>query len=517
LDEELPVAGPGFTRSSRTFISSVNLAAQLVDRLLAFAQVVIIAAIFGAGRDADLFFLASIVPLTIGYVTGEPLGRATLTLIVGQRSERDQQPLAASTFLLAVGALVSLSALYLAITLPIVDLAFRPSERHYDVWLALALIAPALGISGYLAGLLTWVEDYTWAAARFPLQTLSGLLGIAIVWSAGVASITNVALALGSGYVVAALVMFARVSGSLGQAWPLAASRASIRVASGIRRLLVGPTLGGLVGGQVLVLAERLLATGLGTGSVAVISYARGIAAAPSLGGWALGAGVYPDLVRAEAAGKEERVRETVAGGLRLAIMFGGAFAVFFALFGQQTVSVLLQHGSFGSSSSHSAGLVLVAFAGSTFSATIVFFLTEALYGLGRFTAILRVSAAVFVTYAILAPFLREIFDLRGLAVAFVIAQTIGAGVAASIVFKSVQLGVTVAFKQIILRASLRVGGIAIALACVRAVATSDALSAAATVGIGLVTTFGALVVASFGLPETERLRARLLRRGRVG
>ena len=67
-----------FAERSASFIGFALLAGRLLDRAGAFGQVLLIAAVLGSTTRADLYFIASIVPLTIGNVIGEAFAAAVL-------------------------------------------------------------------------------------------------------------------------------------------------------------------------------------------------------------------------------------------------------------------------------------------------------------------------------------------------------------------------------------------------------------------------------------------------------
>jgi len=50
---------PGLAARSSAFIGSVNLVAQVGDKLLSFGQIIVIAAVFGSTTRADTFSRAS--------------------------------------------------------------------------------------------------------------------------------------------------------------------------------------------------------------------------------------------------------------------------------------------------------------------------------------------------------------------------------------------------------------------------------------------------------------------------
>lgn len=424
-DSDGPTRGT-FTARSGAYIGSVNLVAQIADRLAALVQIVVVAAAFGVSGRADIFFLAAIGPLTIGSIVGEPLGRGFMELFLRAEDRDRARQLAAAGFFASLLIAVALTAAYLVVALPVVVMAAPGGRSSLAPWLAFAPVATALALGAYLSSIVLWREHYVWAALRFPLASGASLafVGIAVALTRDVAWI---AAAISLGYAAMAVALFVAVSRALGLRWLGAATRSAFSEALSVRRRIVSPVIGGLLGGQVIVTIERVLASTLGVGAVATLSYARGISGAPSVVSEAIGAAAYPGLARAELAGSAERVRTSFLGGFRLNLLVGSAFAAYLALFGESIAAFLLQRGAFDPTSSERAGEVLVAFALGTLGSSLLRHLVAVLYAIGCFTAVFYRSLVVFATYLLLVPLLLVWLDETGLALAYSLAGFTGA------------------------------------------------------------------------------------------
>src|SRR3712207_1688966 len=81
---------PGrLTTRSASFIGSMTLAGRILERAAALGQIVVLAAFLGATTQADLYFIASIVPLMIGGLLGEAFYVSILPAL-SRRSDREQ-------------------------------------------------------------------------------------------------------------------------------------------------------------------------------------------------------------------------------------------------------------------------------------------------------------------------------------------------------------------------------------------------------------------------------------------
>jgi putative peptidoglycan lipid II flippase len=508
---ELPPQGR-LTRRSGTFIGSVNLGARLLDRASSFGQIIILAAVFGATRRADLYFIAAIVPLTIGTIVGEPFGRGLMTLLLQTKTRERQLAVAASGFLVCAVMLVALTTLYADIAYLVVRVSSPAGDSSYAPWLVFSFVAPALGLSGYLGGLLVWLEKYTAQAFLVPLVNSAGLvaLGVAVVFSDRV---VWAAAAVVSGYILACMFAFILVSRELGATWFARVDAAALRQVFASRKSVISPILGGLVGNQVVVMIERVFASTLGPGAIATLSYARGISTAPATLSQAVGAGVYPGIARADASGSQETVRNLFLTGLRLNVYLGAVFAVYIGLFSTPLMAFLLQRGEFQVASSERAGRALAAFALSTFATSLLMYVIAVLYGVGGFKGLLYRSLTVLGSYLLLAPFFLFAFGATGLALAFSLAQTAGALLAVVLVSSRLSLTALRVVRTALVPVLGPIGAVATTLVAYRAmtllvdvrIAWRGYLDVA---GSGLVFCIASAVALLAGsLPEARRLR----------
>lgn len=495
------------------FIGVANLACRGLDRLFAFAQIVIIAYAFGASNGADVFFLASIVPLTIGIVVGEALSRSLLTMLVSAERSGPPKDLAAAGAVISLAIVSTLTAIYLAVALPLVSWLHPDGSGALGPWIAFAPLAIALALVGYLGGVLVWLHRYIWAPLRYPLGggAALALLAAAIHFTNG---LNTVAVGVTSGYALALIPLYAAVASRLGRGWVFHATRRGFRAALEGRRRVGAGVGAGLIGGQLIVLLERLLAAPLGAGSVASLAYARGVAGAPALATEAFAAGAYPGFVRAHAAGDEEFLRQSFLVWFRITILVGVAFGVFFVAFGHDVIAVLFERGRFGTAEVARSGQMLVAFALSTLASGAAALFVTTLYGLDRFTGILYRELGVFAAYLILAPTLRITLGAVGLAWAFSFAQAAGAVLAGGLVVRHLGLGVGGLARRGLLPIVPHITVLFAALIAVRIAVDHAPWDATARVDVRVAAAAAALLillglwVARSSLPEARRIRA---------
>jgi peptidoglycan biosynthesis protein MviN/MurJ (putative lipid II flippase) len=138
-------------------------------------------------------------------------------------------------------------------------------------------------------------------------------------------------------------------------------------------------------------------------------------------------------MVREHARDKVHHVRLRLLRGVRLTLFFGVAVGAFLALFGPNLVGFLLQRGAFGSDEVARVGPALSAFALGLAGSVLVIFLARVFQSIDFFRATVWTQATILVSYVALAYPLRETWGLVGLAIAFGIAQMLGAFVAVAL------------------------------------------------------------------------------------
>jgi hypothetical protein len=153
---------------------------------------------------------------------------------------------------------------------------------------------------------------------------------------------------------------------------------------------------------------------------------------------------------------------------------------------------------------------VLAAFALSTFAASLVAYLDVVLYGIDRFAGLLYTSGAIFISYVVLAPVLRTLGGVEGIAIAFSVSQSIGAAVGIALVLSSLRVGVKELVTRVVLPLAPATVSLAALLGAYRIAADSAGITAAwaragGSAGLLLV---GLAAVTLLLLPESPHLRA---------
>lgn len=391
-------------------LSLLSFAALGLERLLALVLVAIVAALFGATGESSTYFLALIVPVTLGVSASEAFYTALLPLFT--RPARPPRELLHRSLLIAGALALAGTGLYIAILVAV-------SPNRLSVWLAFSPVVAATALNGVYAAFLTAERRYPLAILRVPLAT-----GIALAVTAAVLpfwrSPTALAIALSAGQIVTLVVLAVRARGA-----PAGGGRETISA----RNLIASSAAvfaATLVGGQLVIVAERFLATGLAAGAVALLAFARGVALLPVMFAQAVGSGVFPAVAERFKAFERASLAQLAISAMRLSVLAGLVSTAYVVICRHELVQVAFQRHAFGAGDTgRTATLVAIlaaALAGASATATGA----RTLFALGRRRAVLVISAGSVVLYIVAAIVLREVDGLDGLAAAFSIATTAG-------------------------------------------------------------------------------------------
>ena len=355
---------------SASLLSFGNIA----SRVLGLLRETVIATLFGASGQLDVFRIASQVPmLTYDFLVGGLISSAlvpTLSSYAGDRTKRAEFVQVAATlvalFTLLLGGLVLLLMLAAPWLTALLASGFAQTNPEL-LPLTTRLIRLSLpvvmfsGLAGVLMAILYALQRFSFpavATAVYNLGILSAapLLGPLI----GVTSLV-VGLLLGS---AAQLLLMAwdvrrwyRAShdelggGAVGQSVPLL--HLLLRPAwrhPALRRIvrLYLPIAGGMAVMLFQVGLDRRLATGTGTSSISWMGYATTLQQMPlGLISVAISLAALPRLSQYFAAQDEAAYQRTLVRGLRMVLLLIVPAAVGLWLLAEPTTRVIFQHGRF--------------------------------------------------------------------------------------------------------------------------------------------------------------------------
>ena len=397
----------------------------LITRILGFVRERVFAHYFGNSQLADAFRAAMRIPNVVRVLLGEGTLSASFIPVYAGLLERGEEETArrvagaiASLLVLATAVAIVVGFLLAPVITAAVAPGFDPFTRHVTVRLVQVLF-PMFGIiilSAWCLGVLNthgrfflpYASGALWNIAQ--IATLIGLGGIlvgvplvmALAVGAIVGSILQLVVQLPS-----ALKLAGGLKWSLGRGMP------------DVRRVLVawGPVVIGAGVVQISGLIDTFLASLLGSGAVAVLSYAQFINLVPiSLFGVSVAAVALPSLSREAVGAGGGRVTEQLSTGTRRILYFVVPSAYAFAALGVPIIGAILQTGRFGSTDTEVTAGVLAAYAVGLPAMALVKLLASAFYALGDTRTPVKIAAAAVVVSAVTAATAMQVLGPAGIA-----------------------------------------------------------------------------------------------------
>jgi putative peptidoglycan lipid II flippase len=393
--------------------------------VLALVLVAVVAALFGATGASSTYFLALIVPITLGVSTSE----AFYTALLPRFTRRTRPPR-----VLLYSSLRIAAALVLAGTAVYVGILVAASPDRVSVWIAFSPLIAATGLNGVYAAFLTAERRYALAILRVPLGTGITLAITALVlpfWE----STTALAIAVSAGQLATLALLAVQAHGA-----PTGDTTERITVRS-LFSSSAAVFVSTLLGGQLVLVVERFLANGLVAGAVALLAYARGIALLPVMFAQAVGSGVFPAAAERFKALERDSLKRLAVNAMRLSVLAGLVSTAYVVICRRELVQLAFERHAFTASDTVTTatlvGILAVALTGASLTASGA----RTLFALGRRREVLVVSAAALALYVVAAVVLRGAYGLNGLAAAFPIASTAAGVVLAAVLVRRLGVG----------------------------------------------------------------------------
>lgn len=344
----------------------------LASRVLGFVRDVVIARAFGAGAEADAFFVAFRIPNLFRRLFAEgAFSQAFVPVLSAEKAATGDDAVrdlvshvsgALALVLFGVTAVGVLSA-------PVLVLVFAPGfhdqvDKFSLTVEMLRLCFPYLlfiSLTSLCAGLLNSYGRF--GIPAFTPVLLNVCLIAATLWLAP--RMAEPVVALAWGVLLAGLVQLALQLIVLARLGLLVRPRLNLAHA-GVRRIarLIVPALLGVSVAQINILVDTLIASFLENGSVSWLYYSDRIMEFPlGVFGIALATVILPSLSQEHARRSPERFSKTLDWALRWVVLIAVPASVGMAVLATPILATLFQHGEFRAADVHMASLSLTAFA----------------------------------------------------------------------------------------------------------------------------------------------------------
>jgi peptidoglycan biosynthesis protein MviN/MurJ (putative lipid II flippase) len=382
--------------------------------------VAVVAALFGATGRSSTYFLALIVPVTLGVSASEAL--YTVLLPAFTRPDRPPRALLHASLRVSAPLLLGANALYVAVVLGV-------SPGRLSVWLAFSPLVAAIGLNGVYAAFLTAERRYPLAILRVPLGTAVALAAAAAIlpfWETP----TAIAIAVSAGQIATlALLALSTRNAPRGNGGDAVSARTLVPGAAAVFAAT-------LVGSQLVMVVERFLATGLAASAVALLAFARGIALLPIMLAQAVGSGIFPAATERFKALERTSLSQLAQSAMRLSVLAGLVSTAYVAICRRELVQIAFQRHAFGVGDAGRTAMLVGILAGALVGTSATATAARTLFALGRRRVVFLISAGSVALYVVVAVALREAYGLDGIASAFGISAT-AAGLTVAVVLAS--------------------------------------------------------------------------------
>lgn len=399
------------------------------SRLFGFLRIAVIAAVFGAGGQADVFHAVFQVPNNLRRLLAEGAFSAALVPALSrEKSIQEQKALVRSAFALQIMVTIPLVVIAVIVAAPITRLLFdfqdlSKTDGAVDLFRAVIPYAALAGGAAVMMGALHSRGVFVLPALA-PLMFSVGVIGAVLALAPSIGIYAAAVGIIGGGVLQFMLQVpsFLRHGFSL---LPL------LRVDHRLRRIMRGwaPA---VLSALVFVIVQQvamLLASGLGDRSTSAIGYALVFFQLP-LGVLSVSVvtAAFPKLAVMAATGRGKELRRSVSDGLVTIAALLVPAAMVCLLLSEDIVRVALERGRFDSQATELTAAVLRGYAIGLPSVGLFTFLQRLCYALDTPVRALRASIAVGIIDVILSLWWRHTsFGVVGLALANSAAFSVGA------------------------------------------------------------------------------------------
>jgi putative peptidoglycan lipid II flippase len=399
----------------------------MASRVLGFVRDVLVAALLGAGAEADAFFVALRLPNFFRALFAEgAFSAAFVPLYAGLlevEGRRRALAFAAESLAVLLAALLALTFVFEA-AMPWLMVVMAPGfvgdPARFDLAVALTRITfpylLLLSLVALLGAMLNAAGRFATFAAAPILLNLSMIAAVLLARPLG----SPAPVALAWGVAAAGLAQFLLLAAGAARhgalpplPWP--------RLTADVRRLLrlVLPVALGAGVTQVNLFVGVIIATFLPTGAVSYLYYADRLYQLPlGVVGVAIGTALLPLLARQIRAGRLDAAMANQNRAIEAALTLTLPAALALGLLADPIVTVLFRRGAFGTGAATATAAALVAFASGLPAAVLVRALTPGFFARHDTATPVRIALVSMVVYVAISASLALVIGHVGIALA---------------------------------------------------------------------------------------------------
>ena len=411
------------------------MAAFVVAKLLGLIREIVIGRQFGTGGEIDAYYAAFQIPdLLFTLIAGGALVTTFLPVFTEYLTRGDTRGAwelasAATNLVLLVTALLAGSVALLAPTIVahIVAPGFDSVRQGLTVDLMRIILVSTVvfGVSGIQMGVLNAHQHFLLPAvapAVYNLGIIAGALLLAPRWGAhGLAAGVVVGAVLHLGVKVPGLVRYGM------QYYPVLGLRHP-----GVRQVirLMGPRILALGVVKLTFLVNTNLASRLGEGSVAALTYSWHVMQLPeTVFATAVAIVVFPTLAEFVARGQRDALRCALADTLRVIFALTVPAAVGLLVLGRPLIALLFQRGAFDARSTEMVYFALQFYALALVGHSVLEIAARLFYAQKDTLTPFKVATVAMLTNVALSLALMRVLSYGGLALANALAFTLEASI----------------------------------------------------------------------------------------
>lgn len=338
------------------------LALTIASFLLGFLRDLFIAKAFGLGWEADLIFVALILPVFFENFLGLALRDAMIPYLQKLRGQSQSLFESVARWLywrvLLMGAGCSgltILASYWLLTLLAPGWSAEQVQAGRAVFSAGALLIAVQAALYCQGALLNLQRVFVLPMTRTLLLNAGAIIGILLFEPGG--------MVIFIGMLLPQLALIGIQHRRIGYLNGSAGAKVENRGRSADFALTFAPVLLAAGAQQACILAERMFASFLGEGSITMLSFAFRIVTIPlTLYALSVLAVLFPQLAESWNDGQHERHAAVIRKGVLATLLFLVPAAVVLYSFPQAVVAVLLERGRFGSAQTSATASLVVAY-----------------------------------------------------------------------------------------------------------------------------------------------------------
>lgn len=422
-----PVSGTQLPRHIRAVTGVAILSA--IGMFFGYARDAGLAAVFGASRTTDAFFVATLIPTMVATVVmSSALSPAVLPVFAGLLDRRDKAWAVANSILtLSILALTGLSIVLLIGTTQLVQWlapGFEPDRLTLSVRLVM-ITAPAvafLGLSALLGSLINALGVYN-VPALGPLL-VNGTTFAAIILAGPRWRIEGVGFGLVVGGVLHLAVQLVTLRRLGWVYWP------SLDLNQpGVQEVfrLFWPLLAFVALAQSVPIIERMIASEFAAGQLSQLTYANKLSQIPMFVlSSSVAVVVFPVLSRDSAAGHVRSYVTTLGSGIRNVVLLTTPAALWLFLAALPWVTLVFQRGEFATADARATADLLRIYSLAVVPHGFLLVLFRAFHALRDTVTPLVIGVLNTAVYVVSALLLSHRLELAGLPLAFLASQVFG-------------------------------------------------------------------------------------------